>query len=170
METPKIYVGTYAKYNAGSIGGQWLDLDDYSDVSEFYDACKELHADETNPEYMFQDWENIPDAFIGESYISENFWPYMQAVNDLDNSEAFEAFVNHFGYDLAKEDIDVLICRFDDSYFGDQSTSDYAYELAQEFLHDVPETVKSYFDYDKWERDLFMSDFTEVDGFIFRNV
>ena len=27
---PRIYVGTYAKYNAGSIAGQWLDLEDYA--------------------------------------------------------------------------------------------------------------------------------------------
>lgn len=168
METPRIYVGTYAKYNAGSIAGEWLDLDDYSDVSEFYDACKELHADESDPEYMFQDHENIPDAFVGESWISENFWPYMQAVNNLDNSEAFEAYVNHFGYDLAKEDIDVLIERFEESYCGDQSPSDFAYDLAVETM-EIPDNLIGYFDWDKWERDLFMSDYTEVDGFIFRN-
>lgn len=25
----KIYVGTYGKYNAGSIKGEWLDLEDF---------------------------------------------------------------------------------------------------------------------------------------------
>ena len=27
----KVYVGTYAKYNNGSLSGAWLDLSDYSD-------------------------------------------------------------------------------------------------------------------------------------------
>jgi hypothetical protein len=33
--TPRIYVGTYAKYNAGSIAGAWLDLDDYAYLVTF---------------------------------------------------------------------------------------------------------------------------------------
>src|SRR5690606_41483633 len=30
-----IYVGTYGKYNAGSIFGKWLNLSDYADKEEF---------------------------------------------------------------------------------------------------------------------------------------
>ena len=39
----RIYVGTYAKYNAGSIKGAWLDLEDYADRDAFLEACRELH-------------------------------------------------------------------------------------------------------------------------------
>lgn len=28
----KLYVSTYAKYNAGSLAGKWLDLADYADA------------------------------------------------------------------------------------------------------------------------------------------
>ena len=35
----KIYVGTYRKYNEGSLFGKWLTLSDYSDKDEFYEAC-----------------------------------------------------------------------------------------------------------------------------------
>lgn len=38
----KIYVGTYGKYNAGSIKGEWLDLEDYANKQEFIDACYKL--------------------------------------------------------------------------------------------------------------------------------
>ncbi|MNL78164.1 Antirestriction protein (ArdA) [compost metagenome] len=58
----RIYVGTYAKYNDGSIAGGWLDLSDYSNKDEFYQACTQLHADEEDPEFMFQDYENIPEG------------------------------------------------------------------------------------------------------------
>ena len=47
---PRIYVGTYAKYNDGSIAGKWLDLNDYEDINAFYKACKKLHKDESDPE------------------------------------------------------------------------------------------------------------------------
>ena len=36
---PSIYVGTYEKYNNGSIAGKWLKLNDYEDISAFYKAC-----------------------------------------------------------------------------------------------------------------------------------
>ena len=56
----KVYVGTYRKYNEGSIEGKWLDLADYTDKADFYEACADLHKDEQGPEFMFQDWEGIP--------------------------------------------------------------------------------------------------------------
>src|SRR5690349_16831915 len=54
---PRVYVGTYAKYNNGSIAGAWLDLEDYADKDSFLAACAELHKDEDDPEFMFQDFE-----------------------------------------------------------------------------------------------------------------
>ena len=48
----RVYVRTFHKYNTGSLYGKWLELSDYSDIEEFYDACKELHAEEEGPEYM----------------------------------------------------------------------------------------------------------------------
>ena len=80
--TAKIYVGTYRKYNDGSIKGKWLDLSDYLDADEFYTACKELHKDESDPEFMFQDWENIPENFICESSLDEDFWEYQEAIEN----------------------------------------------------------------------------------------
>jgi antirestriction protein len=34
----RIYVGTYAKYNDGSLFGKWMDLSDYIDLDDFYKA------------------------------------------------------------------------------------------------------------------------------------
>jgi antirestriction protein len=33
-----VYVGTYRKYNDGSIKGDWLDLEDYDSKADFYEA------------------------------------------------------------------------------------------------------------------------------------
>jgi len=49
----KVYVGTYHKYNNGSIDGDWLDLSEYSNKQDFLEACAELHQDENDPELMF---------------------------------------------------------------------------------------------------------------------
>ena len=77
-ETMSIYVGTYHKYNCGSIAGKWLDLSDYDSKDEFYEACKELHSDESDPEFMFQDYENIPESWVNESWISEKVWDFLE--------------------------------------------------------------------------------------------
>ena len=78
----RVYVGTYAKYNNGSIFGEWLTLGDYENAEEFYNACRELHADETDPEFMFQDWDITEEFrnFISECGINENLF----LLNDLD--------------------------------------------------------------------------------------
>ena len=46
LSEARVYVGTYGKYNNGSLFGAWLDLSDYSDKEDFYEACRELHKDE----------------------------------------------------------------------------------------------------------------------------
>ena len=73
LSEARVYVGTYGKYNNGSLFGAWLDLSDYLNKEDFYEACRELHKDEEDAEFMFQDWENVPEGLIGESWISENF-------------------------------------------------------------------------------------------------
>lgn len=78
-----IYVGTYAKYNAGSIEGKWLDPEDYADKDAFLEACADLHKDEADPELMFQDWEDIPEGMVTGSHVEEELWDWL-ALDDHD--------------------------------------------------------------------------------------
>lgn len=66
-ERPALYCGTYGKYNGGSIQGKWMHLEDYEDGEAFLTACAELHKDEDDPEFMFQDYEYLPRELYGES-------------------------------------------------------------------------------------------------------
>ena len=75
--TIQIYVGTYSKYNEGSIAGAWLDLEKFSDKEDFLSACLELHNDEADPELMFQDYEGFPDRFYSESGITEALFDWL---------------------------------------------------------------------------------------------
>lgn len=61
---------------------------------------------------------------------------------------------------------------FDDAYRGEAaSEEDYAYEFVQDtgFLCDVTESLRMYFDYDAYARDLFSSGLVFVDGYVFQN-
>ncbi len=75
----KLYVGTYAKYNSGSLAGAWLDLDRFANAEEFEAACRKLHRDERDPELMFQDVETDPgcdwqEGLYSESSIPRDYW------------------------------------------------------------------------------------------------
>ena len=66
--------------------------------------------------------------------------------------------------------------HFDDAYYGDfygesdpklAFTENYVDEAG--LLSEVPENLRYYFDYEAFARDLFINDFHEEDGYIFRN-
>ena len=83
MTNPKIYVGTYAKYNAGDLSGAWLSLRDYSTYEELIEACLELHSDEAEPELMIQDSEDFPDGLdCMESLSREEFDDIKKALQE----------------------------------------------------------------------------------------
>ena len=171
MSEARIYVGTYAKYNEGSIYGKWLDLSDYSDKDEFYEACRELHNDEEDPELMFQDWENIPSGLISESWLSDYIFEVIETVDDMDEDKkaAFAVWLNHESHDLSSKDINDLISSFEDAFQGAyKDEEDYAYEIVEE-CYDLPEFAKTYFDYEKYARDLFMTDYWFDEGYVFRH-
>lgn len=67
----RVYVGTYHKYNNGSIKGGWLNLADYNTHNDFLNACRRLHKDETDPEFMIQDTEGMPDGLTCMEWLSE---------------------------------------------------------------------------------------------------
>ncbi len=67
---PAVYVGTWHKYNCGSIAGRWFDLTTFDDERDFFAACRALHQDETDPELMFQDYEGFPGNMASECHIN----------------------------------------------------------------------------------------------------
>ncbi|HGB9753149.1 TPA: antirestriction protein ArdA [Escherichia coli] len=168
ITAPSVYVGTYAKYNNGSIAGEWINLlDDVTDREDFYEKIAELHSDEADPEFMFQDYENMPRGIVSETSIN---WDYIDGLrrvleeNNEEWAEAYALFVENF------HDTDVE--NFYESYSGTaDSEEDYAVQLLDETgeLNAIPKNLRYYFDYEKFARDLFINDYTFIDGHVFRN-
>jgi antirestriction protein len=123
--SPALYVGTYAKYNAGSLAGQWLQLEDYSSREEFLEACEALHADESSPEIMFQDFEGFPRAWYSESSAPPAIlWDWLEM--DEEEKAAFAIFADNFHGDAEVDD-------FRDAYQGTwESEADFCENTAED--------------------------------------
>lgn len=159
----RVYVGTYAKYNNGSIEGKWLDLSDYSDREGFYGACAELHSDEEDPEFMFQDWEGIPNGMISECSIEPGVWDLLEAFENH-NEDAVRAYCDEFG-EWNESD-------FEDRYCGQwDSFEAYAEDFVEScgILSGVPDDFVRYFDYSAFARDLSYDYTCSDEGHVFRN-
>ena len=147
-DTPAIYVGTYAKYNNGSIAGKWLSLDKYNTEEKFYDAARKLHKNEHDPELMFQDCENFPNEFYGESGCDSRLWEWLAL--DKDQREIVTAWLDQVG---GTDSIEYII----DSFVGSADSWPEYVENYAEIMGDIdsiPEHLQSYFDYDAYGRDL----------------
>lgn len=160
----KVYCGTYHKYNCGSLAGEWIDLTDFTDKEDFLAYCAELHKDEPDPEFMFQDYEDIPIVFISESWVSEMLW---EIPDDID-IDAFSAWVDNYGMDANDSE---LFDKFQDSFMG-QWDSEEAFaenEFYELEAHNMPEHLIYYIDFEKYARDLFMNEYSYVGGYVFRD-
>lgn len=154
--SPSIYCGTYRKYNEGSIFGAWLDIAKFSDYDEFIDVCRQLHADEEDPELMFQDYECYPSSLYCESCMGEDIFNKILEYAELndDDKEAFDDYLD-LGHDFN-------VARFREAYCGHWSSEkDFAIDIIDS-CYDIERqmgSLASYFDYDAFARDLFMYDY-----------
>ncbi len=146
-ESARVYVGTYAKYNSGSIAGAWLNLEDYSSRDEFLEAARQLHADESDPELMFQDFEGFPRSYYSESSIEAELWDWL-ALDD-DEREIVEAYREDVNQDASIEEAREAYCGI----YEDEA------EWAEQFLEDtgdlneIPERLRPYFDFEAYAYD-----------------
>lgn len=146
MNEPSVYCGTYAKYNNASIGGAWISLEGI-DKESFYDKCKALHSDESDPEFMFQDFENFPIAFYREAGFDNRLWEWLEL--DENDRTIWEAALQ---YDSMIEWKDAR-----DHFLGNhESLEDYAWDYLKDtgLLDSMPEFLQRYFDIEAYCRDL----------------
>lgn len=153
--SPSVYVGTYAKYNSGSIAGKWLSFDDYADRKDMLDACRALHSDEADPELMFQDFEGFPKALYDESSLP-NLWELNDALKHTGlELDAVCEYLGNIGESITADAIKDAL----DAYVGTfKSFQDFADERADEMMDchkgKFADSIRPYFDYEKWARDL----------------
>lgn len=171
-DRPAVYVGTYHKYNSGSIYGKWMCPGDYDTYEEFMEACGELHRDEPPGmrEFMFQDKEYIPGRLYSESSFSRTEFAYCKAWDEMSDPFALEAYAELF--DIPEDaDADDIIDDFNDLYHGYyDSPEDAFYEMADEEMDiwNFPAHLRCYFDYEGYARDMMINEYEECNDYYFR--
>lgn len=161
-DNPAVYCGTYGKYNIGSLEGMWIDLTTFADYDEFIEFCYDLHADEDDPELMFQDYENFPRELYSESCFDEGTFDTIIEYANHDDRDAVNAFITCYGI----EELD----KFEDYYVGEfDSEEDFARHIIDE-CYDLEQmgNLSYYFDYSAFAHDLFMCDYYFDNGYVFR--
>ena len=161
--SPAVYVGTYKKYAEGSTFGRWMNLEDYADFDEFVEACRELHKDEEDPEFMCQDFEGLPKNQYCESGLDwlEKFFDLMKMDED-DQNKVLEYWDNVWDGAEPQTILDLYFCPAMDDY-------DFGYYLAHDLgCLEIPENIESYFDYASFGRDC-KYDYHETDNYIFES-
>lgn len=155
-ESPALYCGTYGKYNSGSLCGMWVDISTFDDYDDFVNFCNAIHADEADPELMYQDYENMSRSLYHESMGEEGFNKILKYCELCEEYDVFAVY--DFLELFMPEDLD----RMPDAYVGVyESKEDFARELVNE-CYDLEKTMGNladYFDYDALARDLFMCDY-----------
>lgn len=148
----RLYVSTYAQYNNGNLYGAWIDFDT---EDELYEKARALHAKESDPEFMFQDFEDFPKAFYGESHLDERLWEWAQ----LDDHEkgVVEAYLDN--------DSSTSIQYALDSFIGSyNSAKAFAEECIENdgVFQDHP-SYEAYFDYERYIEGELKHDFVFID-------
>ena len=154
--SPALYCGTYGKYNSGKLCGMWVNVSTFDSYEDFKTFCLAIHADEEEPELMYQDFENMPRSLYRESMGEEEFnnlLKYCEMRDDYSVS-AVDDFLEWF----RPEDLD----RMDDAYMGVyDSEEDFAREIVNE-RYDIEKMMGDlsyYFNYEALTRDLFLGDY-----------
>ncbi len=136
-DTPRVWIGCLACYNAGRLVGEWYDATDAGDITP-----EDVHGRATSHEELWCfDHENFAGVLTGECSPMEAT-RLADALNEVDDSEraAFAAWVAHQDGDINEPD------RFHDQYRGEwDSISEYAYSFATDTAasHEAREMMDS---------------------------
>ena len=155
-DSPALYCGTYGKYNSGNLRGMWLNVSTFDDYEDFVNFCLAIHADESDPELMYQDFENMPDSLYHESMGEKGFnkiAEYCELCDDYGVS-AVDDFLEWYSTEDLDNMHDAYVCVYD-------SREDFAREIVNDCydLENMMGNLAYYFDYEAFASDLFLSDY-----------
>ncbi|MGQ3887866.1 antirestriction protein ArdA [Legionella sp. CNM-1927-20] len=158
MLTPSIYVACLASYNHGILHGTWINANQSTDeISGEIQTMLAQSTIENASDYAIHDYEGFGNINLSE-------------YEDLDNITQYAEFIATYGElgqaliaDISLEEAQTMITN---SYVGCyDSEIDFAWHILEEgYSHVIPDNLISYFDYEAFACDLFLSDYCSVEA------
>ena len=151
-----LFIQSLADYNAGRIVGKWVDVSGM-DADALLEAIQEVLS--MSQEANAEEWEFADyDGFYGLTPTSiEKVVEVAEAI--AQHGEPYAIYARNIGEEYATES------GFEDSYQGAwDSFLEYATNLFDEcYIHDIPENLRFYIDYELFARDLKMDCYHDRD-------
>ena len=155
----RVFITNLGKYNEGELIGKWLDLPCEDIESELASIGVSDEPDENGnyyEEYFITDFENDYNYKVGEYDSLDNLNEIAEELENLDeyDREVVNAFIEN-GFDI-EEALDGLRDGDYMVFSNCSDMTDVAYQYIEEtgLLNDVPETLRNYFDYEAYGRDM----------------
>ena len=155
----RVFITNLGKYNEGKLIGKWLDLP-CEDIEEELSSIGVSDEPDENgvyyEEYFITDYENDYGYKVGEYDSLDELNEMAEELENLDewDKEIVNAFIEN-GSDIQKaldglRDGDYMV--FQDC----NDMTDVAYQYIEEtgMLNEVPESLRNYFDYEAYGRDM----------------
>lgn len=159
----KIYVTNLRKYNEGQIIGEWVSLP-HEGLEEILDKISNNGKDEL----LISDYEtDISNLKISEYDDILQLNEIAEEIDNLSDDEviALQAYLEE--YNNIEQALDEVRQGNYTIYYDCDDMSDVAYQVVNEsgLLDGVPETIKGYFDYEAYGRDIDIEGtFIQVDN------
>lgn len=154
---PQIYVACLAAYNNGKLHGRWIDAS--LGTNHIWDEINDIlkTSPENLPGYPCEEWAihdymNFPDNLLHEYSGVDKVATYAEILTEPHG----EAILDLHFY-LGMYDIDETLQHHKDNFCGGfNHFQEYAERYIDDcgLLSEVPDSLKYYFDYDSFARDL----------------
>lgn len=159
----KIFISNLKEYNNGKIVGEWVSLP-CEDIKEVLDKI----SNNDNDELFISDYEtDISGLKIGEYEDILQLNEIAEEIDNLSDDEviALQAYLEQYN-DIEQALEEVRQGNYT-IYYDCDDMSDVAYQVVNEsgLLDGVPETLKGYFDYEAYGRDIDINrTFIQIDN------
>ncbi|KZM68851.1 antirestriction protein ArdA [Nocardia terpenica] len=179
--TASIYVASLTDYNAGRLHGEWLDVLDFIDGADLLAAVDRMlrksptarREGAVAEEWAIHDYDGFGGFEVSAWARFDDVFDLAKTLDELeklDEAEAFTVFIQEIRGLDEFDGLTDAVAGFRDAYVGAMSPADYAYDVMEDALSQVDDTIRMYFDFEAYGRDLVTGgDMTYAEGFLFWN-
>jgi antirestriction protein len=161
---PRIYVACLAAYNAGELHGAWIDANQgVEGIREEVETMLRASPEPNAEEWAIHDCDNFGGLKLHEHESLDHVARAAELI--LEHGEKAGLILDHYGGLGALDEAEEALR---DRYLGEyESRETWAEQLLEETgaLQQVPESLRSYLDLERYARDLELSgDFIVLEG------